>query len=213
MDRHSRAEAVLWSIAVWVRDLQWRVGNVCLIQRGDISFADKVLACEAGGGSAAIIYNNVAGALLGTLGTTVTSIPSVGVSDTDGAAMVSALGTLASVSVQADDYAFFDGTSMATPHVSGVAALVWNNNETCSNEDIRTALAQSAEDLGVAGRDDSYGFGLVQANAAMAFLGTDCGGGGGGGDLHASPAGDSCTSGSECCSGSCKGKPGGKTCK
>ncbi len=42
-------------------------GQVCFIQRGDISFADKVKACEVGGGSAAIIYNNVPGPLLGTL--------------------------------------------------------------------------------------------------------------------------------------------------
>jgi subtilisin family serine protease len=193
-------------------------GNVCLIQRGDIAFADKVLACEAGGGDAAIIYNNEPGMLLGTLGETATSIPSVGVSDTDGAAMVAALGSSASVNVQADDYAYFDGTSMATPHVSGVAALVWNNNETCSNEDIRTALAETAVDLGDAGRDNAYGFGLVQADAAMAFLGTDCGGGsggggGGGGSCELLPVGASCTSGDQCCSGSCKGKPGGKTCK
>ena len=188
-------------------------GNVCLIQRGDISFADKVLACESGGGDAAIIYNNEPGELLGTLGGTVTSIPSVGVTDTDGAAMVASLGSTASVSVQADDYAYYSGTSMATPHVSGVAALVWNNNEGCSNEEIRTALAQSAEDLGSAGRDNAYGFGLVQANGAMAFLGTDCGGGGSGGSCSLGQAGDSCSSGSECCSGSCKGKPGSKTCK
>lgn len=33
-------------------------GSVCLIARGNISFADKVTNCQAGGGVAAIIYNN-----------------------------------------------------------------------------------------------------------------------------------------------------------
>ncbi len=55
-------------------------GKVCLIQRGNIAFSDKVLACENGGGVAAIIYNNEPGALNGTLGEVVTAIPSVGVS-------------------------------------------------------------------------------------------------------------------------------------
>ena len=43
-------------------------GKVCLISRGNISFADKVLNCQNSGGIAAIIYNNVAGDLDGTLG-------------------------------------------------------------------------------------------------------------------------------------------------
>jgi subtilisin family serine protease len=153
-------------------------GNVCLIQRGNISFADKVLACQNSGGSAAIIYNNEPGALLGTLDVTVTSIPSVGVSDTDGAAMLSQLGQSSSVTVDVGDYASFDGTSMATPHVSAVAALVWSHYLSCSADDIRSALSATAMDLGTAGRDDAYGYGLVQAADAAAYLsGQSCGGG------------------------------------
>ncbi|HEX6928493.1 MAG TPA: S8 family serine peptidase, partial [Gammaproteobacteria bacterium] len=123
-------------------------GQVCLIQRGDISFAEKVQACEAGGGAAAVIYNNVSGGLSGTLGTTVTSIPSLGISDTDGAALLNRLGESATVVVGVGNYAYFDGTSMATPHVSGVAALVWSNHTGCTNADIRSALQATAQDLG-----------------------------------------------------------------
>ncbi|QYF92473.1 S8 family peptidase [Massilia sp. PAMC28688] len=63
-------------------------------------------------------------------------------------------------------YANFDGTSMATPHVAGVAALVWSYFPTCTGAQIRTSLGKSAQDLGTAGRDTRYGFGLVQARAA-----------------------------------------------
>jgi subtilisin family serine protease len=141
-------------------------GKVCLIQRGSIDFAVKVSNCQSSGGVGAIIYNNVAGSFSGTLGTTVTSIPSASVSDTDGAAMKARLGQSATVTVKATNYAYYDGTSMATPHVSAVAALVWSYFPTCTGAQIRTSLDNSALDLGTAGRDVKYGFGLVQAKAA-----------------------------------------------
>lgn len=153
-------------------------GQVCLIQRGNIAFADKVLACEAGGGVAAVIYNNEAGSLSGTLGGTSTSIPSLGVSDSDGAALSGMTGQTADVVVGAGNYAYFDGTSMATPHVSGVAALVWSNHTSCTNDEVRNALNATAEDLGSAGRDNAYGYGLVKARAASDYLAAQgCGGG------------------------------------
>jgi len=165
-------------------------GKVCLIERGTISFSEKVLNCEAGGGAAAIIYNNVSGPLLGTLGDVATSIPSVGISDTAGAALLSKLGTSATVSVAPSHYASWDGTSMATPHVSGVAALVWSNNPACTNAQLRNVLGSTAADLGAAGRDVYFGYGLVQADEARKAVtstesnpcsGSSGGGGSGGG--------------------------------
>jgi subtilisin family serine protease len=141
-------------------------GKVCLIQRGTVDFATKVTNCQNSGGVGAIVYNNVAGSFGGTLGTTVTSIPSVTASDTDGAAMKAQAGQSATVAVKASNYAYFDGTSMATPHVSAVAALVWSYFPTCTGSQIRTSLNNSALDLGTAGRDVHYGYGLVQAKAA-----------------------------------------------
>jgi subtilisin family serine protease len=141
-------------------------GKVCLIQRGTVDFATKVSNCQSSGGVGAIVYNNVAGSFGGTLGTTVTTIPSLTASDTDGAAMKAQLGSSATVAVTASNYAYFDGTSMATPHVSAVAALVWSYFPTCTGSQIRTSLDNSALDLGTAGRDTRYGYGLVQAKAA-----------------------------------------------
>ncbi|WP_394168766.1 S8 family serine peptidase [Saccharospirillum alexandrii] len=67
-------------------------------------------------------------------------------------------------------YAYFNGTSMATPHVAGVAALVWSNNQGCSAQDVRNALNSTAVDLGSAGRDIYFGHGLIQAKAAHDYL-------------------------------------------
>jgi len=195
-------------------------GQICLIQRGTISFANKVLACIAGGGAAAIVYNNEPGALLGTLGGTAgaDAIISTGVSDTEGAFLLTQLGTSVTVANVVSNYAAWDGTSMATPHVSGVAALVWSHHLDCSNDEIRNALTTTADDLGAAGRDNAYGYGLIQAAAANDYLtanvcGGGGGGGGGGGSCVLAPVGASCSSGADCCSGNCKGKPDDKTCR
>lgn len=141
-------------------------GKVCLIARGTIDFATKVTNCQNSGGVGAIVYNNVAGGFGGTMGTTVSNIPSVTASDTEGAAMKGQLGQTANVAVTATNYAFYDGTSMATPHVSAVAALVWSYFPSCTGAQIRASLTKSALDLGAVGRDNYTGYGLVQAKAA-----------------------------------------------
>ena len=146
-------------------------GKVCLIARGNIDFATKVTNCKNSGGVAAVVYNNVAGAFGGTMGTVVATIPSVTATDTDGAAMKLQLGQSATVGVKANSYAYFDGTSMATPHVSAVAALVWSYYPTCTGAQIRASLTKSAMDLGPVGRDTKFGFGLVQAKAAKDRIG------------------------------------------
>jgi len=141
-------------------------GKVCLISRGTVDFATKVNNCKASGGVGAVVYNNVAGGFGGTLGTTVTTIPSVTASDTEGAALKAQLGASATVAVKPTSYESYNGTSMATPHVSAVAALVWSYFPTCTGSQIRSSLNKSAKDLNVAGRDVYTGYGLVQAKAA-----------------------------------------------
>mmetsp|Transcript_6562 Transcript_6562/g.8537 ORF Transcript_6562/g.8537 Transcript_6562/m.8537 type:complete len:703 (-) Transcript_6562:138-2246(-) len=67
-------------------------------------------------------------------------------------------------------YGAIDGTSMATPHVSGVAALLWQAIPDASASRLREALQNSAQDLGTPGRDTLYGKGLVQAVSALDYL-------------------------------------------
>ena len=68
------------------------------------------------------------------------------------------------------NYATWDGTSMATPHVAGVAALVWSHFPQCSNNQIRNVLIKTSLDSGSSGCDEFYGFGIVQAKAAFDLL-------------------------------------------
>jgi thermitase len=58
-------------------------------------------------------------------------------------------------------YARFSGTSMATPHVSGVAGVLWQLHPTENAAAIRFRLDAAVNDLGPAGRDTSFGFGRV----------------------------------------------------
>ena len=151
-------------------------GNICIIERGVITFEQKVINCETSGGVGAIIYNSEPGLLTGTLGTTgSTSIPTVGAAQESSASLLAS--AQASIVIGASDYDYFSGTSMATPTTSGVAALVWSNHPGCSNEQIRDALKATAEDQGAPGRDDYYGYGIIKAKAASDFLSAQgCGG-------------------------------------
>jgi thermitase len=58
-------------------------------------------------------------------------------------------------------YAELSGTSMATPHASGVAGVLWQLFPTDTAAGIRSRLSSTVDDLGPAGRDASFGFGRV----------------------------------------------------
>ncbi|HKG43074.1 MAG TPA: S8 family serine peptidase [Gaiellaceae bacterium] len=147
-------------------------GKVALIQRGNITFAAKVANAMAGGAVAAIIYNNVAGSINATLGTETAPdgsawIPTVTVTDTEGAALkANNLGQSVTVFNIARDWGLNSGTSMATPHVSGVAALVFASHPGATPAQVEQIMKNTARDLGPAGYDTQFGFGMPRADLA-----------------------------------------------
>jgi subtilisin family serine protease len=144
-------------------------GNICVIDRGVISFIDKVANCEASGGVGAIIINNAPGMLAATLGdANTTTIPAVGAAFEDRSALVAA--STATIDIGTSDFGMMSGTSMATPAVSGIAALVWSNHSECTGTEIRKALKATAQDSGATGKDEYFGYGIVKAAAASAYL-------------------------------------------
>jgi subtilisin family serine protease len=149
-------------------------GRVVLCERGDATFYDKVMNVQNGGGVAAVIYNNEPGLFSGTLGKKGDYIVAISVSQEDGLAALAYVGEEATVqsseSIPGSSYEAWNGTSMATPHVSGVAALLWSANPEWTNVQIREAMAMTAMDLGDEGWDPHYGYGLVQAYDALEYL-------------------------------------------
>ena len=77
-------------------------------------------------------------------------------------------------------YKYGSGTSMASPHVAGVAALIiaagysdYNGDGVINNRDVRAILDASATDLGATGRDPQFGYGLVNALSAVQTAGVN----------------------------------------
>ncbi|MDP7591197.1 MAG: S8 family serine peptidase [Litorilituus sp.] len=169
-------------------------GNICLAERNDNQQGSNypeinpAKACMDAGAVGVIVYSNSSRPGLQNPflvdATNAVDVPAVSVNRSLGQQLLSKLGqqtTLSTVGNQ--DYAYYNGTSMATPHVAGVAALAWSNNIDCTAEQVRTALKETAIDLESSGRDDKTGYGLVQTKAASDYLGNNCDGstGGGGG--------------------------------
>lgn len=146
-------------------------GRFALISRGSISFADKVKNAIAAGASAVVIYNNVPGLLSGTVTTdgSIVAIPVIMIEQTVGEQLVREISTggrpTLTMQTMMTDYASFDGTSMATPHVAGVAALVKAANKSLTPLEVRSLLKTTANPLGPV---LEYGSGVVNAAAAVA---------------------------------------------
>ncbi|HSF14549.1 MAG TPA: fibronectin type III domain-containing protein [Vicinamibacteria bacterium] len=65
---------------------------------------------------------------------------------------------------------FYSGTSTASPHVAGTAALLLGEDPSLSPDEVRSHLISSARDRGAPGWDSTYGWGILDAGAAVASV-------------------------------------------
>jgi len=153
-------------------------GRIAVVRRGEgITFAVKAQRAKAAGATAVVIVNHDTSPLAFTLidpadpDSAAFDWPVVvAVRMADGDALIAKGSGTVLVTNQADDYSTFNGTSMASPHAAGVAALAWSAAPNASRDQVRQALFLTATDLGTAGKDVVFGHGLVHALNAAKML-------------------------------------------
>ena len=160
-------------------------GKIALIGRGEITFSEKVRNARNLGAIGAVIYNSEEVPSSGwTLirpdctaqgcGPFADDVNfdwplTIAVGHNDGTALLASGGSV-TIGAWRDEFAMMTGTSMATPHVTGVAALLWSLAPNATAAQLREALTATAHDLGAPGYDPSYGFGLIDALAAAKHI-------------------------------------------
>jgi subtilisin family serine protease len=155
-------------------------GNIALIRRGPpveppapgFTFALKVENAMNAGAKAVVVYNFDGSDLTPTLGNPQATdgrdwIPAVFVSDATGALLKKSLNKKTTVANTTTSWAQFSGTSMASPMVAGIAGLLLGVNPGLSAADLTDILEQTATPLGDGGYNTTYGYGLVNADAAV----------------------------------------------
>ena len=160
-------------------------GNIALVQRGpntddptqQVTFKTKLLNAQNAGAAGIIVFDHTDEALLSpAIGTYATPsavpnfIPFVFISMADGNALKAKSNATATLGFGFEGWAIESGTSMATPHATGVVALTWAASVNSSATDVQNAVMNNATDLGDAGVDTVYGHGLVNALAAAKAL-------------------------------------------
>ena len=156
-------------------------GKIALIKRGPpppqtgITFVNKILNAQKAGAIGVILFDHtpneplVVPELGGYSNASLVPNfpPTVFISNEDGTALENASGLTTSLSFGFETWALEEGTSMSTPHATGVAALVWAVAPNASATDVANAIEANATNLGDA---NTYGHGLVNALTAAVSL-------------------------------------------
>ena len=156
-------------------------GKIALVQRGTLSFFEKAQNAYKAGAIGIIVYNNAPldpanpfnpgfFTTAKTAATIPATAPFLGISQEDGQALLATPNATITMTNGFESFELLAGTSMASPHAAGTAALVWAASPNSTANNVITALEQTAKDLGDPGKDNTFGYGLVNAYDAAKML-------------------------------------------
>jgi serine protease len=154
-------------------------GKIALVQRGTNTFFEKAQNALKAGALGVVMYDNkvedvpfrpIFATSAKSAATIPASAPFLMISQADGQAILATPNATITMTSGFESFGLLDGTSMSCPHAVGTAALVWAVSPNSTATNVATALEQTAKDLGVAGKDTVYGFGLIDALAAAKQL-------------------------------------------
>ncbi|HKR62673.1 MAG TPA: S8 family serine peptidase [Thermoanaerobaculia bacterium] len=154
-------------------------GHIALIQRGLIPFREKARNAKEAGATAVVIWNNLPdeGEVTWTMKTPADDpvygnyeFPlTVGVQQDDGLALTQVRGVV-EVGFRDDPYGKLNGTSMASPHVAGIVALLRALAPQTPVAQFKYVLERTAHDMEKPGWDPNTGWGAVDALAAAKYV-------------------------------------------
>ncbi len=144
--------------------------NVAVVQRDGPPIPVKATNAAAAQANALVVINSALDdmPMRGSLGSSDPLWPVVVSVSRRTGQIIQGRGANVLVDSYVTDYDAADGASMSAPHVAAVAALVRALRPDLGADEVVALLASTATDLGEAGRDPVYGYGLVDAYAAAA---------------------------------------------
>lgn len=161
----------------------WFTDSETLSDACDYVNSHGMLLCVAGGNEGSdlrspaihsVNFNGVIAVGATDSGDVVADFSNVGPEVTVVAPGVEILSTFPTYDVNGDtahDFVEWDGTSMACPHVTGLASLVWSRVSQLTNEQVRDVLVNTAVKLGAGDFDNAWGNGRIHAGDAVAMAG------------------------------------------
>ena len=154
-------------------------GNIALIERGNLDgtafyFSEKAINAQARGAAGIIFYNNVVDefdTLGGTFGYPGVWVPAVSITKELGEALLTiGAGKVTLLNKPSvNPYGYMSGTSMATPHVAGLAALIYSQCRSPLYSEVKTAIMSTVDKI-PALADKTVSGGRINAFAALTSM-------------------------------------------
>ncbi len=167
------AEGIIWATNQGAQVINLSLGSVNDSQalRDAVNYAHQrgvILVAAAGNSAGTILYPALYPPVIavGAVDSNDSHMPN---SNTGEALDLMAPGLLI-YSTTRNGYGYNSGTSMAAPHVSGLAAVLYGIPGNGSSALVESQMKTSAKDLGAAGFDYEYGFGLIQMDSALKLI-------------------------------------------